>query len=85
MIDEMREKVARSIRDAACETEFECADAAIAAVLECLIEMDIPEEALRAADEATVWYNNGLAGLYEPEFRSILTALKPLLTQGSQL
>ena len=93
---EMREKVARAICKASgmnpdervgftggtVADDFELrAEAAITTFLDALIEMDLPEEALSAADDATVWCNNGLVGLYEQEFRAILTALKPLFTK----
>ena len=57
------------------------ADAAIAATLHALMEMDLPEDALRAADEALVWYENGLAGIYGPEFRAVIASLQDLFSK----
>ena len=52
---------------------------AVPAVIQALIEMDLPDEADKAVDAVPF-----VGDSWEPEFRAILTVLKPLLTKEAQ-
>jgi hypothetical protein len=47
----------------------------VAAVLDGMKDIELPQRALEAAEKALVWQGNGLAGIYEPEFHATISSL----------
>ena len=84
-VAELGQKVAKEIRNSACETEFECADIAIVATIQGLIEMELPLLAIEAAESAQAGGLPNHDSTFIPEvdsFRAILLALKPLFEKN---